>query len=198
MSEHPIQLSSDQVARAILIIRGQKVMIDADLANLFGVKTSRLNEQVKRNINRFPPDFMFQLNAAEKKELIANCDHLEKLKFSRTNPYAFTEHGAIMLASVLNTPSAIHASVAIVRAFVKLREYALAHQELAHKMKELGSKYDYQFSLVFEALDRLNKQQELTQRHLIEGILPTEEGEEVRQIGFTTEDTKGNTKETED
>ncbi len=186
MSEHPIQLSPDQVARAIMIIRGQKVMIDSDLADLFGVKTSRLNEQVKRNSNRFPADFMFQLNADEKKELIANCEHLQKLKFSRTNPYAFTEHGAIMVASVLNTPSAIHASVSIVRAFIKLREFALAHQELAHKMTELGSKYDYQFSLVFEALDRLNKKQEATQRQL-EGPIPPDD-EEIRPIGFRKED----------
>ena len=83
--------------RAILIIRGHKVMIDSDLAELFGVKTFRLNEQVKRNKHRFPKDFMFQLTAKEKQEVIAKCDHLEKIKFSRTNPYAFTEHGTIML-----------------------------------------------------------------------------------------------------
>ena len=82
---------ADKIDRAILIIRGQKVMIDSDLAELFGVKTFKLNEQVKRNIHRFPKDFMFQLTSEEKQEVIANCDHLEKLKFSRTNPYAFTE-----------------------------------------------------------------------------------------------------------
>lgn len=81
---------SERIDRAILIIRGQKVMIDSDLAEIFGVKTKRLNEQVKRNIKRFPKDFMFQLTTQEKKELVANCDHLERLKHSGTNPYAFT------------------------------------------------------------------------------------------------------------
>ncbi len=79
-------------------------MLDSDLAEIYGVKTSRLNEQVKRNIEGFPKDFMFQLTDEEKQEVIANCDHFEKLKFSRTNPYAFTEHGTIMLANVLKTP----------------------------------------------------------------------------------------------
>ena len=77
-------------------------MLDRDLAELYGVETKRLNEQVKRNINRFPADFMFQLSNKEKVEVVANCDHLRALKFSKTNPYAFTEHGAVMLASVLN------------------------------------------------------------------------------------------------
>ena len=95
-------------------------MIDSDLAELFGVKTFRLNEQVKRNKHRFPKAFMFQLTAAEKQEVIANCDHLEKLKFSRTNPYAFTEHGTIMLANVLNTQTAVETSILILRAFIKL------------------------------------------------------------------------------
>ena len=112
---------TEKIDRAILIIRGQKVMIDNDLAELFGVKTFRLNEQVKRNIHRFPKDFMFQLTEEEKQKVIANCDHLEKIKFSRTNPYAFTEHGTIMLANVLNTPTAVETSILIVRAFVKLR-----------------------------------------------------------------------------
>ena len=104
----------EKIDRAILIIRGHKIMLDSDLAGIYRVKTSRLNEQVKRNQDRFPNDFMFQLTSHEKREVIANCDHLEKLKFSRTNPYAFTEHGTIMLASVLNTPTAIQTSVLIV------------------------------------------------------------------------------------
>jgi hypothetical protein len=84
----------EKIDRAILFIRGQKVMLDTDLAEIYGIQTRRLNEQVKRNKDRFPPDFMFQLTDIEKKEVIANCDHLEKLKFSRTNPFAFSEHGA--------------------------------------------------------------------------------------------------------
>ena len=100
---HKFSDVSEKIDRAILIFRGRKVMIDSDLAEIFGVKTYRLNEQVKRNRDRFPDDFMFQLTAEEKQEVIANCDHLEKIKFSRTNPYAFTEHGTIMLVNVLNT-----------------------------------------------------------------------------------------------
>lgn len=138
-----------------MFIRGHKVMLDADLANIYGVKTSRLNEQVKRNINRFPSDFMFQLTDDEKDEVIANCEHLVRIKFSRTNPYAFTEHGAIMLASVLNTPIAIQASVLIVRAFVKLREILSTNRELVKKLTALETKYDKQFDVVFQALKAL-------------------------------------------
>ena len=100
------------------MIRGEKVIIDADLAEFYGIPTRRLNEQVKRNKERFPDDFMFQLNADEKSEVIAKCDHLEKLKFSKALPFAFTEHGAIMAASVLNSPQAAEVSIFIVRAFV--------------------------------------------------------------------------------
>ena len=88
----------DMIERKILLIRGEKVMLDVDLAALYGVTTKRLNEQVKRNRERFPNDFMFQLTEEEKAEVVANCDHLKRLKFSPTLPYAFTEHGAIMLA----------------------------------------------------------------------------------------------------
>jgi len=94
---------------------GQKVILDADLAKLYGVTTKRLNQQVKRNRERFPEDFMFQLTTEEKAEVVANCDHLSRLKFSPASPYAFTEHGAVMAASVLNTPRAIEVSIFVVR-----------------------------------------------------------------------------------
>ena len=94
----------ERVEKTILLIRSQKVILDADFARLYGVTTKRLNKQVKRNRDRFPADFMFQLSAEEKAEVIANCDHLSNLKFSKALPFAFTEHGAIMAASVLNTP----------------------------------------------------------------------------------------------
>lgn len=87
------------IERRILLIRGEKVIIDADLATFYGVTTKRLNEQVKRNRDRFPEDFMFQLTGPEKSELVANCDHLSRLKFAKSMPYAFTEHGAIMAAA---------------------------------------------------------------------------------------------------
>ena len=152
-------IPEEKIDRSILLIRGQKVMLDADLAVIYGISTGRLNEQVKRNKDRFPDDFMFQLSDDEKAEVIANCDHLEKLKFSRTNPYAFSEHGTIMLASVLNTPIAIKTSVLIVRAFVKLREILSANKELERKLFDLESKYDKQFSMVFQAIRELMQQQ---------------------------------------
>jgi phage regulator Rha-like protein len=104
---------------------------------------------------------MFQLSSIEKQEVIANCDHLEKLKFSRTNPYAFTEHGTIMLANVLNTPTAVKTSVLIVRAFVKLREILSTHKKLEEKILELESKYDKQFRLIFKAIRELMQQEQL-------------------------------------
>ena len=158
---HKYSEVTGKIDRAILIIRGQKVMIDSDLAELFGVKTYRLNEQVKRNRDRFPDDFMFQLTAEEKQEVIANCDHLEKIKFSRTNPYAFTEHGTIMLANVLNSPTAVETSILIVRAFVKLRELLTTHKELERKILDLESKYDKQFELIFKAIRELMRRDQL-------------------------------------
>lgn len=124
----------------ILLIRGQKVMIDADLAELYGVPTKRLNEQVKRNRERFPADFMFNLTAQEKDEVVANCDHLSKLKFSKSLPFAFTEHGAIQAANVLASPQAIDMGVYVVRAFIHLRELAASNNELALRLNELESR----------------------------------------------------------
>jgi hypothetical protein len=95
---------------------GEKVMLDADLAELYGVETKRLNEQVLRNIERFPDDFMFRLSAEEKAEVVANCDHLAKLKYSPSLPYAFTEHGALMLGNVLKSELAVEMSLMVVRA----------------------------------------------------------------------------------
>ena len=112
----------ESIERSIFFIRGQKVMLDADLAKLYGVPTKVLNQAVKRNIERFPLDFMFQLTKDEKDEVVTNCDHLKKLKFSPNLPYAFTEHGAIMLATILNSPVAVQASIQIVRAFIRLRQ----------------------------------------------------------------------------
>ena len=117
-------------------------MLDTDLARLYGVPTKRLNEQVKRNRDRFPQDFMFQLSAEEKTEVVAKCDHLASLKFSPTHPYAFTEHGAIMLAAVLNTSRAIEVSVFVVRAFVRLREILTTHKALAQKLAEMESRIE--------------------------------------------------------
>jgi hypothetical protein len=134
----PIPL--EVIEQRILLIRGQRVMLDADLADLYGTTTKLLNEQVKRNRSRFPEDFMFRLTKGEKAEVVAICDHLANLKFSPVLPNAFTEHGAIMIASVLNTKRAIQVSVFVVRAFVKLREMLSTHKELAHKLADLERK----------------------------------------------------------
>jgi len=130
----------EHVQSKILLIRGQKVILDADLAALYGVPTKRLNEQVKRNIERFPKDFMFQVTADEKAEVVANCDHLRPLKYSPSRPYAFTEHGAIMAASVLNSERAVQASVFVVRAFVRLKQMLGPYKELAAKLDRLEQK----------------------------------------------------------
>ena len=130
-------IPAGKIETRILLIRGEKVIVDADLAHFYGVPTKRLNEQVKRNANRFPADFMFQLTKGEKSEVVANCGHLGNLKYSRTLPYAFTEHGAIMAASVLNTPRAIEVSVFIVRAFIRLRQLIAGHKGLQRKISKI-------------------------------------------------------------
>lgn len=139
----------------ILLLRGRRVMLDADLALLYGVTTKQLNQQVKRNRDRFPEDFMFRLNAIEKGKVVTKCDHLAALKYSAQLPYAFTEHGALMLASVLNSPTAVEASLHVVRAFVRLRALLATHVELARKIKELETRYDDQFKVVFQAIEEL-------------------------------------------
>jgi len=143
------------IANKIFLIRGQKVMIDIDLAELYGVPTKRLNEQVKRNVRRFPEDFMFQLTKAEKNELVANCDRFKRLKHSTVNPYAFTEQGVAMLSSVLNSERAIAVNIQIMRTFTQMRRMMLSYKELKEKIEKMESKYDKQFRIVFQALKQL-------------------------------------------
>lgn len=134
----PIEL----IASKILSIRGQKVMIDTDLAELYGVPTKALNQAVKRNPARFPDDFMFQLTADEKQEVVTNCDRLNKLKFSNALPFAFTEHGAIQAANVLNSPQAADVGVYVVRAFVRLRGLLASNKDLAQRLDELEQRIE--------------------------------------------------------
>ena len=146
------------VEQSILLIRGHRVMLDADLARLYGVSTKALNQAVKRNWDRFPKDFMFCLTQKEKKEVVTICDHLKHLKFSTTLPHAFSEHGTIMLASVLNSQRAVEVSVFVVRAFVKLREKLSAHKKLAQKLTELERKietHDERIQSLFDAIRQL-------------------------------------------
>jgi phage regulator Rha-like protein len=146
---------AEKIDRAILFLRSKRVMLDADLAMVFGTSTKRINQQVKRNIDRFPVDFLFQLTDEEKDWVVTNCDHLKQLRFSPVNPYAFTEHGTIMVAMIINTPVAVEASVIIVRAFIKLREILSQNKDLAKKMNEMEAKYDHQFKVVFDAIRKL-------------------------------------------
>lgn len=158
MSAKEALIPAERVEGMILLIRGQRVMLDADLAELYGVPTKRLNEQVKRNADRFPEDFMFRLTADEKKEVVAKCDHLRSLRFSPGSPCAFTEHGALMLASVLSSRRAVEVSVFVVRAFVRIREMLASHRELARKVAELERRsrgHDEKIRSLVEAIRQL-------------------------------------------
>lgn len=133
-------------------------MLDADLADVYGTSTKALNQAVKRNRERFPAEFMFQLNQREKEEVVTNCDHLRKLKFSPNLPFAFTEYGAVMLASVLNSPIAVQASIAVVRAFIRLRITLATHKELARKFAQLEERieaHDEEIIALFDAIREL-------------------------------------------
>jgi hypothetical protein len=146
------------IEQQILFIRGHRVIIDADLARLYGVTTKRLNEQVKRNTDRFPGDFVLSLTESEKEQVVANCDHLRNLRFSPNLPYVFTEHGAIMAATLLKSPLAAKVSVYVVRAFVKLRELLSTHRELSVKLSQLESKlqdHDHQIIALINAIRSL-------------------------------------------
>ena len=147
------QISS--IENRILQIRGQRVILDFDLAELYGVTTTRLNEQVKRNLKRFPLDFMFALSNQEFRILKSHFATSNGRGGRRKIPLAFTEHGVIMAANVLHSEQAIEASVQVVRAFIKLREMLVAHKDLARKLNELEKKYDHQFAVVFDAIRQL-------------------------------------------
>ena len=186
----------------ILTIRGEKVIFDAELARLYGVTPKRLNEQVKRNADRFPEDFVFRLTKDEfsdlkanllqpgaqplvSKELgkvVANCDYLKRLKFSRNLPWAFTEHGAVMAAGVLNSPEAVSMSVFVVRAFVEMRRKIAANEEIIRRIKEIDQ----------TILDHEKKfmEQDSVLRSFWEKLKPLLESPPRKPIGFQAEPTK--------
>ncbi len=145
----------ERIQQSILLIRGEKVILDADLADLYGVPTKTFNLAIRRNQDRFPEDFAFRLTKKETLEVASICCHLDRLKFSRSLPIAFTEHGAIMAATVLNSPRAVQVSVAVVRTFIRLRRMLASHANLARKLEALERKYDAQFKGVFDAIREL-------------------------------------------
>jgi len=156
---------AERIERSILLIRGHKVMLDSDLAELFGVTTKRLNEQVRRNLSRFPEDFMFQLTESETDLLRSQFATSKKGRGGRRyQPYAFTEQGVAMLSSVLNSERAIKVNIEIMRAFVRLRRMLASHADLARKLEALEKKYDAQFKVVFEAIRELMKPPETKRR----------------------------------
>lgn len=143
------------VERQIIVVRGQKVMLDASLAELYGVTTGALNQAVRRNPERFPDDFMFQLTADENNSLISQSVTSNARGGSRFRPYAFTEQGVAMLSSVLRSPRAVQVNVEIMRTFVRLRQMLASNAALAAKLDRLEQRYDAQFRVVFQAIRNL-------------------------------------------
>ena len=130
-------ITTEQAKKEIYTIRGQRVMLDSDLANLYEVETKVLNQAVKRNPDKFPKSFMFQLTKEEFEKVVTNCDHLQNLKYRPTLPYVFTEHGVLMLANVINSKKAVAVSIQIVEAFLKLRDHVLTKNPIETRIEEL-------------------------------------------------------------
>ncbi|MDP2941404.1 MAG: ORF6N domain-containing protein [Candidatus Omnitrophota bacterium] len=164
----------ERIERRIFVIRGHKVMLDRDLAELFQVPTKHLSRQVKRNIERFPKEFMFRLTEKEKDELVPNWHQFKKMKHSYALPYAFSKHGVAMLATVLSSEQAVKMSIIIIKTFIKLREMVITHKDLEYNLKELEHKVERHEADIQEILRAI--------RRLLE---PPEE--ERRVIGFAKE-----------
>jgi len=153
MNAEPVAHSS--IERSIRMIRGQKVLLDEDLARLYGVPAKRLNEQVRRNIGRFPDDFMFKLDRQETADLRSQSATSSSWGGRRYQPMAFTEQGVAMLSSVLRSPRAVEVNVEIMRAFVRLRRLLESNAELSRRLDALERKYDGQFRAIFDAIREL-------------------------------------------
>ena len=169
-------IPSERIERSILLIRGHKVMLDADLAALYDVETRQLVRAVKRNISRFPDDFMFQLSKDEFENLRCHFGTSSQWGGRRYPPYAFTEQGVAMLSSILKSRRAVQVNIEIMRTFVRLRRMLASHAELARKLDALEKKYDVQFKIVFDAI-----------RQLMEPPEPEPEPPK-RRIGFLVEE----------
>ena len=169
----------ERIERRILLIRGQKVMLDEDLAELYEIETKTLNRAVGRNAGRFPEDFMFQLTAEESQSLRYQFGTSNEGRGGRRyRPYAFTQEGVAMLSSVLRGPRAVQVNIAIMRAFVKLREILATNRDLARRLDELESKYDEQFRAVFDAIRELMRPPEKPRRPI--GFAPPGHGNAAR------------------
>jgi len=163
------KFSVNTIASKIHLIRNHKVILDRDLAILYGVSTKALNQAVRRNKTRFPGEFMIQLTASERDEVVTNCDHLQNLKFSRFLPFAFTEHGVLMLANVLHSAKACEMSVRIIQVFVHMREMLMTHREMGIKLKELEQKvgkHDGDIQSIIAAIQQLLIHEEKPKRKI--------------------------------
>jgi hypothetical protein len=161
---------TERISTRILTIRGQRVMVDADLAALYGVTTKQLNQQVKRNSQRFPANFAFRLTATERAEVVTNCDHLHALKYSTGLPLAFTEHGALMAASILNSPRAVEVGLYVVSAFVEMRDALSSSKALGKRLDELERRigtHDHAIRGILAAIRQLTTPPEPTKRRRI-------------------------------
>ena len=154
----------------IHVIRGHRVKLDRDLAELYGVKAIALRQQVKRNMGRFPKDFLFQLDARETRSLVSQNVIADERSLGGSRPYAFTEQGVAMLSSVLTSKKAVQVNIAIMRAFVRMREMLIGHQDLLRKIQEMELKYDDQFQEVFDAIRALTEPPEVPRRPI--GFVP--------------------------
>ncbi len=181
--KHSSLIPVERIEKAIYLIRGEKVMLDRDLADLYGVPTKAFNQAVKRHADRFPGDFMFQLTMQEAREWWSrgtpNRQRSQSVTLKRGQhikyrPNAFTEHGILMLSSVLNSERAIQVNIEIMRSFVRLRQMLVSNTELARKLEELEGKYDRQFKVVFDAIRQL--------------MIPLRPGR--KQIGFRSRSVK--------
>ena len=156
MSKDLTSIAVEQIQSIILVIRGERVILDSELAKLYGVTTARLNQQVRRNAERFPSDFVFNITKEENESLMLQFATSKQGRGgARKLPLVFTEHGAIMAANVLNSQRAVRASVEVVRAFIRLRRILASNTDLARKLNELERRYDRQFKVVFDAIRQL-------------------------------------------
>ena len=147
-----------RVEELILFLREERVLLDADLAAIYGVSTKALNQAVKRNAERFPTDFIFQLSDVERQEVVTKCDHLSRLKYSKACPYAFTEHGALMMANVLRSKEAVKMSLYVVRAFIKQRKLLTMHSDILKKLAQMDAKllgHDEALRVIWQELQPL-------------------------------------------
>ncbi len=171
-------MNLNNISTRIYEIRGQSVMLDFDLSILYEVENRALKQAVRRNLERFPSDFMFQLSNSEWKEVITFCDNLpEALKYSPITPFAFTEQGIAMLSGVLRSKKAIEMNIAIMRAFVLLRQFALSHKDVTRKLHKLENRYDKKFHDIFDAIT-----------FLIKKDAQTEKQKQRKRIGFVKDD----------